>query len=74
MNISDLIKNNKTASISHFYNGELWYVLENGFKFPVPVNDTNEIGNATFNATEKSILLMRYIRKHIESISNANAS
>jgi hypothetical protein len=49
-------------------------VLENGFKFPVPVNDTNEIGNATFNATEKSILLMRYIRKHIESISNANAS
>lgn len=35
------------------------------FKFPVPISD---IGNATFNREEKALLMMRYIRKHIETI------
>jgi hypothetical protein len=45
----------------YFKDGELWYQTEDtGLKFPVPVSDA---GTATFNAQEKSLLLMRYIRK-----------
>lgn len=53
-----------TVSFSHYYDGNLWYKTSNtGFLFPVPVSD---IGNATFNAEDKALLFMRYIRKHRE--------
>jgi len=46
-----------------FYRDEvLWYETEDGFEFPVPIQD---IGNATFLAEDKAILFMRYIRKHL---------
>ncbi len=32
--------------------------------FPVPVSD---VGDGTFNAEEKAMLMMRYIRKQIEA-------
>jgi hypothetical protein len=37
----------------HYLIGQLW-------EFPVPIED---VGDATFNATEKALLFMRYIRK-----------
>lgn len=46
----------------------LWYKTALGFEFPVPFSD---IGDATFEAEEKSMLLMRYIRKHNELITAA---
>lgn len=46
----------------HYRDGNLWYVAETGFKFPVPIED---IGNATFKAEDKALLFMRYIRKHM---------
>ena len=49
--------------------GELWYVTENGgFEFPVPVSDT---GNGVFKASDKGIMFMRYIRKHMERLDEA---
>jgi hypothetical protein len=33
------------------------------YMFPIPLED---LGDATINATEKSIFLMRYIRKAID--------
>jgi len=41
----------------------LFYETDNGFQFPVPIEDA---GSATLNQSEKAILLMRYIRKHME--------
>lgn len=41
--------------------GNLWYRTALGFEFPVPFA---EMGEATFGAEEKGIMLMRYVRKH----------
>lgn len=56
------------ATFSYFYDGALWYTCCDGWKFPIPVADTvnQQGGAATFNASEKGILLMRWIRKHME--------
>jgi hypothetical protein len=52
-----------TATLQYFRNNALWYRTEAGLMFPVPVED---IGDATFNPTEKGLFLMRWVRKHIE--------
>lgn len=48
--------------------GNLWYRTALGFEFPVPYSD---MGDATFSAEEKGMMLMRYIRKHNETITAA---
>jgi hypothetical protein len=50
------------VTFEFYRSGELWYVCDNGFKFPVPIDDTQ---NATFLAKDKAILFMRYIRKYL---------
>ncbi len=42
--------------------GELWYETETGFKFPVPISD---MGDGQFNAEDRAMLYMRYIRKYL---------
>lgn len=65
-NIKDMVKNGKKVTFVKFRKGELIYTTECGFEFPVPVNDT---GDGVFNATDKAMLFMRYIRKHITNIN-----
>jgi len=48
--------------------GSLWYRTALGFEFPVPFAD---MGEATFAAREKGILMMRYIRRHAEAVTSA---
>lgn len=79
MNITEMVKG--TAEFEYYRDGNLWYSVtyidtskaydpsheyedhpESKFIFPVPISD---IGNATFNRSDKGILFMRYIRKHI---------
>lgn len=60
IDIKAAVSGNKTVTFSHYHDGALWYKTEFGDVFPAPIDD---IGNATFNATEKAILLMRYMRK-----------
>lgn len=51
----------------YYRDSALWYKTEvTNLIFPVPIND---IGNATFNITEKGILMMRYIRKYLEKLN-----
>jgi hypothetical protein len=38
------------------------------FEFPVPITD---IGTATFHNAEKALLLMRYVRKHLDMLEEA---
>lgn len=71
MNIKDMVSGGKLATFINYRHKELWYKTECGFEFPVPIED---VGDATFNATEKAMLLMRYIRKHIETIKSGMAS
>lgn len=68
MSIKDMVKDGKKVRFSFYRKGELWYVTECGFEFPVPAHDT---GDAAFNAEDKAMLFMRYIRKHIDTIEKA---
>lgn len=52
------------AKLQSYRAGHLYYMTESGLVFPVPISDC---GEATFQAEEKAILLMRYIRKHLEA-------
>ena len=66
-----MVKDN-VAKFSFYRDGQLWYRVDwktedgehQSFNFPVPIGD---IGNATFGHTEKALLMMRYIRKHIKT-------
>jgi len=53
-----------TVKFQFYRAGHLYYKTETDVTFPVPVSDC---GEATFQAEEKAILLMRYIRKHLEA-------
>jgi hypothetical protein len=57
----------KKVYFSHYKENELWYTTECGFMFPVPVADT---GNAEFKNEDKATFFMRWIRKHLELITN----
>ncbi len=60
--IKSMVKDGKKAKFIHYRHSELWYETECGFQFAVPVED---IGEATFLAEYKAMMLMRYIRKRI---------
>lgn len=62
MKLSDHVKG--YVDFQYYRDGNLWYqASESGLVFPVPIED---IGNATFHRSDKAILFMRYIRKHLE--------
>lgn len=68
--LKTLVSDNKTASFVRFRRGQMWYATECGFEFPVPVED---VGDATFQATERAMLLMRYMRQHLANIAAGRA-
>lgn len=47
---------------------ELWYVCNDGFEFPIPLDDTK---GAEFKAEDKGMFFMRWIRKHMSLIEAA---
>ena len=52
------------VTFEFYRDGNLYYRTGNGaLLFPVPISD---VGNATFKATDKGILFMRYIRKFLD--------
>ena len=52
-NVKDIVKNQKARFV--FYRDRaLFYETDDGFQFPVPVD---EAGSATFNAEEKAVTL-----------------
>ena len=67
-NIKDMVKENRKVRFVFFRDGALHYETEDGFIFPVPVDDA---GSATFGAEERAILLMRYIRKYLAVVEKA---
>jgi hypothetical protein len=60
IDIKRAVSDGRQVKFSHYHDGSLWYFTEFGETFPVPISD---IGNATFEATEKAIFLMRYMRQ-----------
>ena len=66
--LKEMIVNNQKVRFSFYRDGQLWYVTECGFQFPVPIED---VGTATFLAEDRAILFMRYIRKQIAVVEKA---
>jgi len=71
MNLKDMVRAGQKVRISFYSRGNLWYITDSGFEFPVPVGDRAEVGNATFLAEDKAIYFMRYIRKHMQFLEDA---
>lgn len=80
--LKTLLKGNH-VQFSRYRKGYLYYTISeaysvdlpppngiafNTYEFPVPIED---VGDATFGATEKALLFMRYIRKAQEEGSFA---
>lgn len=63
--ISELVKN-KTATFKCYRDSELWYEIDD-FTFPIPISDA---GTGIFDNEMKAIHLMRWIRKHLETIKS----
>ena len=69
-NIKDMVLAGKKVTFVRFEGGsqELWYVTDCGFEFPVPILDT---AGATFLASDKAILFLRWIGKHARMLAEA---
>ncbi len=67
MNIKDMVKNKK-VNFLYYRTEELWYKTECGFEFPVPISD---VGTGVFYSEDKAILFMRWIRRHMEYVTEA---
>ena len=74
VSLKEIVANDRKVRFTHCKAGELWYVTETGFAFPVPITDAAEIGDATFLAEDKAMLFMRYISKHIAFLEQARAA
>ena len=59
------------VEFQYYRAGNLMYKTSTGVEFPVPVSDTND---ATFPRTEKGILFMRWVRKHLQETKNGKTS
>jgi len=66
--LKEMIVNNQMVRFSFYRDGQLWYETECGFRFPVPIE---EAGTATFLAEDRAMLFMRYIRKHMATLTDA---
>lgn len=60
IDIKRAVTENRRATMTHVHAGNIWYKTEFDETFPVPISD---MGEATFHADEKALLLMRYMRK-----------
>lgn len=68
--LKELVANGQQVHFQYYRQGELWYVTDSGFEFPVPVED---IGDGIFQRDDKALLFMRYIRKHLSAIEAGRA-
>lgn len=68
--IKGMVKDGKLVRFVRFQSGQLWYVTECGFEFPVAIAET---GEAPYLAEDKAMLFMRFIRKHIQLIQSSLA-
>lgn len=63
-NVKEHVVNNQKVRFSFYRDGMLYYKTEKGLLFEVPTSDA---GTACFNAEDRAILFMRWIRKQLEA-------
>ena len=68
LTLREMVSNDKKVRFLFYRDSALHYETEDGFIFPVPVDEAN---SATFGAEEKAMLMMRYIRKQLKALHMA---
>jgi len=68
LTLKEMVSNNKKVRFVFYRDSALHYETEDGFIFPVPIDDAS---SATFGAEEKAMLMMRYIRKQLKALHMA---
>ena len=64
--LKEYVKDDRKVHFVEFFDDELWYKVDGtDFKFPIPLKDTK---GARFLASDRSILFMRWMRKHMEQL------
>jgi len=66
LSVKDMVKDGKKVNFKFYRQNELWYTTEDGFEFPVPIDDA---GDGVFLNEDKAMLFMRYIRRHVDMIT-----
>ena len=72
--IRDLVRADKNVFFTFYRDGELWYKTHDDgnpgrfFEFPIPAEDMR---GALFKPEDKSIIFMRFIRKHLEFLAES---
>jgi len=64
-----------TAKLAYCRGGKLFYqvlVEDTLYTFPIDVTDRDEVGDATFELTDKASIFMRYINKAIKALDGDN--
>lgn len=69
LSLKDMVGGDKQVRFAYAFEGELWYVAENGFEFPVPMEHAH---TARMHAQERAMLFMRYIRDHLQRVQAAH--
>ncbi len=67
--IKELVGPGKIVRFSFYREGELWYeTVDPKFEFPIPPDDMR---GAIFRREDKAILFMRFIRKHLDFLTES---
>jgi hypothetical protein len=67
--LTELVGKDKRVKFVRYQDGELWYSCDQGFQFPVKIE---ECGTAAFMAEDKSMFFMRWIRKYLDFLTSLN--
>jgi hypothetical protein len=70
IDVLDQVKPPKSVRFEYYREGVLYYSTDDGTVFPVPADD---LPGATFLATDRAMLYMRWMRKHNDAIEAAQA-
>jgi hypothetical protein len=70
-NVKEMVRDGKLVNFVKYRKGELIYITDCGFEFPVPIEDA---GDGIFLAQDRAMFFMRYIRQHVASIKEELAA
>jgi hypothetical protein len=66
IDIKKIITKDNMAKFLYYRHGHLYYSIDtDGMTYIFPV-DLGSVGDATFNKTEKSVMMMKYVRAAID--------
>lgn len=71
--ITDMVRKPNKVKFNYYKDKEFWYIHDNGFLFPIPLSDVDDISSKpTLLAEDNAMFFMRWIRKYIIQLKTTN--